>query len=434
MGRINYSFRDKYLLTASGRWDGASVLANGNKWDFFPSFAIAWKMSEESFLQGIDWISEMKPRIGMGTVGNAAVDPYNTAGGLLQVPYVFGSTAANGYIPSNPKAAADDQGSIPNPDLGWEKTQQWNFGVDFGLFNDRVTGSIDYYIANTYDLLMSRSVPYVTGYGSINFNVGKTQNRGIELALSSVNIDQGDFKWTSNVTFTRNRGKIVELYNGKNDDIAKSWFIGEPLQVYYDYKKIGIWQTADAEEMKKFNDNGATYKAGDIRVEDVNEDYKIDQNNDRQILGTNTPQWNGGITNTFNYKNWELSAFVYARWGTMIEGGAVDMQGRYASRKVDYWTPENATNAYPRADFGNGGQPVHYSAMNYQNGSFVKVRYISLGYVFPRNMLEKARISELRLYTQLLNPFLSSKTSFIDPDINSAISSRSLVFGLNASF
>lgn len=434
MGRVNYSFRDKYLLTVSGRWDGASVLANGNKWDFFPSFALAWKMNEESFLQGVDWISELKPRIGMGTVGNAAVDPYNTAGGLLQVPYVFGSTASNGYVPSNPKAAADEQGSIPNPDLGWEKTKQWNFGVDFGLFNDRVTGSIDYYIADTYDLLMSRSTPYVTGYGGINFNVGKTQNRGIEVSLSTINIDQGNFKWASNVTFTRNRGEIIELYNGKFDDIAKAWFIGEPLQVYYDYKKIGIWQTDDAEEMTKFNENGATYKAGDIRVEDVNGDYKIDQNNDRQILGTNNPQWNGGITNTFSYKNWELSAFVYARWGAMIEGGAVDMQGRYSARKVDYWTPENPTNAYPRADYSNGGVPVHYSAMNYQNGSFVKVRYISIAYVFPHSMLEKIHISEVRLYGQLMNPFLHSKTSFIDPDINSGISSRSLVFGLNVSF
>ncbi|MBT1705611.1 SusC/RagA family TonB-linked outer membrane protein [Chryseosolibacter indicus] len=450
MARVNYAFKDRYLLTAAGRYDGASVLAPGNKWDFFPSMAIAWKINEEPFMSGIRWISELKPRIGLGTVGNQSVDPYSTAGGLVQLPYVFGSTPAIGFVPSNPKGAANEQGSIPNPQLGWEKTSQWNFGVDFGFVNNRITGSLDYYIANTYDMILNRTPNSVTGYSNITVNIGETENRGIDLMLSSINIDHGGFRWTTDIIFSRNRGKIVELYGNGVSDINKAWFIGQPLQVYYDYKKIGIWQAADAEEMKKFNDNGAKYAAGDIRVEDVNNDYRIDQNNDRQILGTSNPKWNGGITNTFSYKNIDLSFFIYSRWGQMMEGGAVDMQGRYASRKVDYWTPTNPTNAYPRADFLNGGQPVHYTAMNYIDGSFIKVRYITLGYRFPDAIASRAGMSNLRIYTQVLNPFLYAKVDFFDPDVNfqniqpntsgstntsgSAISSRSLVFGLNATF
>jgi TonB-linked SusC/RagA family outer membrane protein len=444
MARVNYSFKDKYLLTVSGRWDGASVLAPGNKWDFFPSMAIAWKMSEEPFLQNVTWLNELKPRIGLGSTGNSSVRPYTTMGAVLQIPYVFGSTPANGFIPSNPKGAADEQGSIPNPSLSWERTEQWNFGIDFGVLNDRVTGSIDYYIADTYDLIMDKSVNRVTGYGSIVENIGRTQNKGIEVSLTSVNIDQGDFRWTSNITFSRNDQQIVELQEGPFDNVSRRWFIGRPLQVYYDYKKIGIWQLEDADVMAQFNANGATYKPGDIRVEDVNGDFRIDPTNDYQILGSSYPKWNGGITNTFTYKGVELSAFVYARWGNMIEGGAVDMQGRYASRKVDYWTVDNPTNAYPRADYSNGGVPVHYAAMNYQDGSFIKVRYISLGYTLPRTLIQRAGFNHLKIYTQVLNPFLYAKVDFMDPEISfqnnaantsgSAISSRSLVFGLNASF
>lgn len=442
MARVNYAFNDKYLLTASGRWDGASVLADGNKWDFFPSMALAWKINQESFLTSVNWLSELKLRVGIGVVGNQAINPYTVLGGLIQVPTVFGNVPANGYVPSNPKGASNEQGARPNPSLSWEKTKTLNFGLDFGILSDRIYGSVEYYIATTTDLLMNQNLNPVGGYSGLTVNAGKTENRGVEVTLSSVNIQQGNFKWKTDFTVSVNKGKILESYNGKKDDISRGWFIGQPLQVYYDYKKIGIWQTADADEMAKFNANGATYKAGDIRVEDVNGDYKIDQNNDRQILGTSYPKWNGSITNTFSYKGWEFSALVYARWGQMIEGGAADMQGRYASRKVDYWTPTNPTNEYPRADFGNGGVPVHYSAMNYQDGSFIKIRYISLGYTLPQTITSRAHLSNVRVYGQLLNPFLHSKVDFLDPDFvttgtnpsGSAISTRSVVFGLNVTF
>ncbi|WP_224998984.1 TonB-dependent receptor [Cesiribacter sp. SM1] len=444
MGRVNYSFRDKYLLTATGRWDGASVLADGHKWSFFPSLALGWKLDQEEFFQNISVLDEFKLRAGVGTTGNQAVPAYSTQGPLVRLPYIFGSTPASGYVTGNPKGASNEQGSLPNKALGWENTQQWNIGLDFGLFKRRIAGSIDYYVANTTDLLLNKKPLSVTGYSNITTNIGKTQNRGIELALNTINIDGSDFKWYTDITFSRNRSEIVELVNGEEDLPNNGWFIGQPLGVFYDYKKIGIWQQSDADVMAQFNANGATYVAGDIRVEDVNGDFKIDPNEDRQIIGTTVPKWTGGMANTFSYKNLELSAFVYARWGYLVQGGAVDMSGQFASRRIDYWTPNNPTNEYPRANYLNGGQPIHYSSMNYQDGSFVKVRYISLAYVLPQSLIERASMSNFKIYAQLLNPFLYSKTDFLDPDSSyqlgganpsaSSISTRSLVFGLNVSF
>ncbi|AGA77900.1 SusC/RagA family TonB-linked outer membrane protein [Echinicola vietnamensis] len=442
MARFNYSYKDRYLLTLTGRSDGASVLSEGNKWDFFPSFSLGWKIHDEAFMSDVDWVNQLKLRIGMGTVGNQAVAPYNTAGGLVQVPYVFGSDPANGYVTGNPKGSS--QGALPNRNLGWEKTRQWNFGLDFGLWKDRLYGSIEYYNADTYDLLLDKTPNSVTGYSNITVNAGKTRNKGVELTLSSVNIDKSDFSWITDFTFSSNRTEIVELENGAVDDVNNQWFIGKPISVYYDYNKIGIWQQSDADLLAQYSENGSDYEPGDIRVQDVNGDNRIDPNNDRVILGQTAPKWTGGITNTFNYKNFELSAFVYARWGNLVQGGAVDMSGRYASRIIDYWTPTNPTNAYPRADYNNGGQPIHYSAMNYQDGSFVKVRFISLGYTFPQDIIGKWGMSNLKLYTQVQNPFLFSKTDFIDPDSSyqiggsnpsaSSITTRSFVFGLNMTF
>lgn len=438
MARFNYSYANKYLLTVTGRADGASVLSEGNKWDFFPSASLGWKINEENFLKDVSWIGQLKLRAGMGTVGNQTVDAYGTAGGLVSVPYIFGAVPAKGYVTGDPKGT--NTGSIPNPALGWEKTEQLNFGVDFGFFNNRVSGSVDYYVANTYDILLDKSPNSVTGYGNITINAGETRNKGIEVQLSTINVEAKDFRWTSDITFTKNRTEIVSLASGPKDDIANNWFIGQPISVRYDYKKIGIWQTADAAEMAVFNGNGSTYKAGDIRVEDVNNDGRIDANNDRQIIGHTDPDWTAGFINTFNYKNFELSAFVYSRWGQTVDGGAVDMQGQFVHRKVNYWTPTNPSNEYPTANYNNGGQPIHYSAMNYQDGSFVKLRYVSLGYNLPQDIVEKSGMSKLKLYAQIINPYLYSKTSYLDADSSyagggaSSVTTRSFVLGLNVAF
>lgn len=444
MGRVNYSFKDRYLVTASGRWDGSSVLAEGHKWSFFPSFAFAWKIDQEQFFQNVNAVSELKLRVGFGRVGNQAVQPYTTGGPLIRVPGVFGSTAASGYVASNPKGASNEQGRLPNSSLKWENTETLNIAVDFGLFSNRITGSIDLYRSHTRDLLMDKVPLAVTGASSIIKNVGETKGRGIELTLNGAVIDLDNFKWNANITFSRNTNEIVSLANGKQDQPNNLWFIGQPLSVYYDYKKIGIWQTSDQELMDIYNAKGATYKAGDIRVADINNDTIIDPTHDRQIIGSQLPKWTAGIVNTFSYKNFELSAFIFSRWGQTIEGGGADMSGQYASRKLDYWRTDNPTNAYPRADWNNGGVPIHYSTLNYQNGSFVKVRYITLAYTFPRTLFEKVRVSNLKVYAQVQNPFRYAKTKFLDADAyfqnvsttaanNSAssITSRSFVFGLD---
>lgn len=444
MGRVNYALKDKYLLTVSGRWDGSSVLAEGHKWDFFPSLAVAWKIDQEQFFQPVDAVSELKLRVGWGEVGNQAVQPYTTGGPLIRVPGVFGNTAASGYVAANPKGAANEQGRLPNPLLRWESTKTLNVAIDFGLFDNRITGSIDYYQSETSGLLMDKIPLAVTGASSIIKNIGKTENKGIELSLTGAVIDLDNFKWTANVTFSRNSNEIISLANGKQDQPINRWFIGQPINVFYDYKKIGIWQTSDQELIDAYNAKGATYKPGDIRVEDVNNDTIVDPTHDRQIIGNTLPKWTAGIVNTFSYKNFELSAFIFSRWGQTIEGGGADMSGQFASRKLDYWRADNPTNDYPRADWGNGGVPIHYSSLNYQDGSFVKVRYITLAYTLPRTLLDRMHISNLKVYGQVQNPFRYSRTKFLDADAyfqnvsdtapnNSAssITSRSFVFGLD---
>ena len=446
MARANYSYADKYLLTLSGRWDGASQLAEGHKWDFFPSAAIGWRMEQEHFLQDLTWINQLKLRAGVGTTGNAAIEAYGTQGAVAHIFYPFNNTYESGYYASD--YMLRNPPKMANKELGWEKTTQYNFGIDFSVLDSRISGTIDFYKSKTKDLLMDMSIPSLTGYSSTYDNVGKTSNTGIDLSLNTRNIDTPDFKWTTNLTFAANKAKIKELSNGKEDDITNLWFIGEDLNVAYDYKKIGIWQTADADLIAKYNANGNDYEVGEIKVEDLNNDDKIDPDNDRKIIGSYNPDWIAGMINTFTYKQFELSFFIYARWGFLMDGGAADMQGLYQSRDIDYWRADNPTNAYPKADYNNGGQPIHYSAMNYQDGSFIKMRNISLGYNLPKQIMSPLGITEAKIYVQAVNPFMIySKCKFLDGDQtngyikdNSAsfngtsISSRSWVFGISVAF
>ncbi len=433
MARINYSYADKYLLTASARWDGASQLAEGNQWDFFPSVALAWRMDQEGFMDGYGWLDQLKLRLGTGTTGNAAVSAYATQGGLAHIFYPFGSAYESGYYASDYLLSSPP--SMANKQLGWEKTTQTNLGIDFSIHKGMISGAIDFYTSKTKDLLMNMSIPALTGYTTTYANVGRTSNRGLDITLHTRNVSRHEFSWTSDLVFSTNREEIVELSNGKEDDVNNLWFIGEPINVAYDYDKIGIWQQADAEEMEKFNANDHTYKAGDIRVRDVNGDYLIDANEDRVIIGQYTPKWTGGLSNTFSYRNFELTFFIYARWGFIMDGGAADMQGLYQSRDIDYWTADNPTNAYPVADYNNGGQPLYYSSMNYQDGAFIKMRNISLGYKLPGQLSNSYGIANARIYVQAMNPFLIySASNFMDGDLRSSISTKSWVVGLSLSF
>lgn len=452
MARANYSYADKYLLTISGRWDGASQLAEGHKWDFFPSAALGWRMEQEPFMQELTWIDQLKVRAGMGTTGNAAIEAYGTMGAVAHTFYSFHDLYESGYYASD--YMLKDPPKMANKMLGWEKTTQYNLGVDFSILDSRIRGTLDLYRSKTKDLLMDMRILSLTGYTSTYANVGKTSNKGIDFTLSSRNIDTRDFKWNMDLIFAINRAKIEELSNGKEDDITNRWFIGEDLNVAYDYQKIGIWQTEDADLIAKYKANGSEYEPGDVKVKDLNDDDKIDPNNDRKIIGSYNPKWMGGMTNTFTYKQFELSFFIYARWGFLMDGGAVDMQGLYQSRDIDYWRTDNPTNDYPKADYNNGGQPVHYSAMNYQDGSFIKMRNISLGYHLPKHLASGFGIADARIFMQAINPFMIySKCKFMDGDLangyvknedtkkedmtsfnGTSISSKSWVFGLSVTF
>jgi len=430
MGRINYGLKEKYLLTLTGRLDGSSRLAVGNKYSFFPSIALGWNISSENFMSSVAFVDKLKLRVSYGNTGNQAIRPYQTLGSLSRTTYAFGTSGAFGYRPNE----------IPNPNLKWEKSGTANIGLDFTLFSNRIYGSFELYRTNTKDLLLSRQLPITGGFASITENIGATRNRGLELNVSTVNIRNKDFKWTTDFNVFANKEEIVELYNGKSDDVGNAWFIGKPLTVYYDYEKIGIWQTSD-------KDLAATFfqKPGEIRVKDQNGDGKI-TSTDRIILGSDVPDWSGGITNRFEYKGFDLNVFIYARIGAMIRSRFHDnnnlLFGRYNNLNINYWTPNNPTNDFPRPN-QNQEFPIYGSTLSYFDGSFVKVRNISLGYNFTTAIAEKMKMKSLRVYMNVQQPFIfatyRSKYKGIDPEGNRELNGDTpatslFTFGVNAKF
>lgn len=430
MGRVNYGYKGKYLFTGSVRYDGSSRLAEGHKWVAFPSVALAWRVSEEAFMKKQQVISNFKLRAGWGKTGNSAIDPYMTKGGLSLSKYVWdnGEKEVLGYAPS----------IMANSELTWETTKQWNIGLDFGLFNNRLSGTVDLYMQHTSNLLLERQIPVVSGFGSVLSNVGETKNKGIEISLSSVNINTKAFQWTTDVMFYANKESIESLYNGKVDDIGNKWFIGQPINVYYEYEKIGIWQNTpeDLAEMKLFNDNGASFKPGDIKIWD-NGDKKITEA-DRKILGSTSPKFIASMVNNINYKGFDFSIFLYASVGSMLNND-IEYQnkpGRANSIVIDYWTPSNPTNAFPRPSVDNAA-PAYVKSLQYEKADFLRIRNITLGYTLPDKILKKLNARKIRVYFSANNPCIFTGFSGIDPEGARGYTSPSFstwMGGLNLSF
>ena len=331
---------------------------------------------------------------------------------------------------------------MANPKLGWERTTQYNLGLDYGFLNGRINGNIDVYKTKTNDLLMAMSIPSLTGYTSTYANVGKTEGWGIDLQINTVNVKTNDFTWTTSLTWSKDKSKITELANGNKENIGSAWFVGKEIGVFYDWVYDGIWKTSEATEAAKYG-----RQPGQIKVKDLNKDGKIDANNDKKIVGSIRPAWSGGMTNTFNYKNLELSFFIYTRWGSTFKGGAVTLDGRYMQRKVDYWVAGTNENAkyYSPGSTKSESADTYNSAMNYQDGSFIKVRNINLGYNFSQKQLKSIGFSSLKVYAQCMNPFMIyKKCDFLDTDLSSydnntvttgsATTTRGLVFGVNVGF
>lgn len=440
MIRVNYGFMDKYLLTASMRWDGASQLAPGHKWASFPSAALAWRIDQEDFMKDLSWLSQLKLRVGFGVTGNAAIAAYATKGAITGLYYNWGQTDSSlGYVPSDP--SAKNPAKMANADLGWERTTQYNLGIDYGFFNNRLSGSIDAYKTKTDDLLLAMSIPSLTGYTSTFANVGKTSGWGIDLQVNAVPIQVKDFTWNTTLTWSMDRSQIDELSNGRTEDVNNRWFVGEEIGVYYDYVYDGIWKTSEAEEAAKYG-----RKPGQIKVKDLDKSGDIDASNDRQIVGYVRPRWTGGWNNTFTYKNFELSCFILSRWGFDVPQGALTLDGRYMQRKVDYFIAGTNEDAPYYAPGSNGETADTYSSsMNYQDGSFIKVRNISLGYNFTPQQLKKVGIGSLKLYVQAMNPFTIYKAcDWLDTDLmnydnnkrtfGAPTTLKSFVFGINIGF
>ncbi len=406
MARVNYSYEDKYSFTATVRRDGASVLAPGHQYLTYPAAAVAWNIMNENWMKSVNSIDLLKLRVSYGVTGNQGSAPYQTLGALSSNYYNFGTSTAG-------QSAAYVVNQLANPNLTWQHTGEFNMGVDFGILRDRITGNIDVYNQNTSSIIVNNILPGSNGATSQISNLGKTNDKGLEISISSINIQsKNGFTWSTDFNIAFDRNKVTSLPNGDLSDIPDGWFVGFPSTVIYDYKKIGIWQTGDPGLTAQ---TSPVQVPGQIKVADVNGDGKITPA-DEQIIGNFQPQYTAGLTNRFSYKRFDLSVVMYARMGMDVVvpylgadvgtgGYSFFEQGRNNQLKVNYWTPTNPTNAFPKPD-GSASAPLYGSTLEYVDGSFIKVRSINFGYTFEPRLLNRIGISSLRIYLTAENPFI----------------------------
>ena len=441
MLRVNYNYDNRYMLTLTGRTDGYSAFGTNNKYAFFPSAAVAWNISSEEFMEGLrdNWLDMLKLRLSYGSNGNQAINPYQTLDRLSMAKYIWGDggTSANGTFLGF--------SSVGNPNLKWETTKSFNLGVDFSFFNNRLSGTIETYVANTYDLLMSRTVPVMNGFQSIMDNIGQTRNKGVEINLKSVNIQKKDFVWSTNLNFFLNRDEIVELRGDGKDDITNKWFIGKPLQVIYDYNVVGIWQKDEsaynAEKDGYYNAEGEEIqkgaKPGSAKLEDVDGDGVISAK-DKKVIGSKTPSFLLSMGNQFQYKNFSFSFLLNGTFGQWKERHDLNME-RWGAiwnhlSGINYWTPENGSNEATSLVYSPYDKHSFYQKVNY-----VTVKNITLGY-----NLEKKWVNKIGLEGVNVNISVNNLCSFsnvenatnLDADnmYYSYPTNRSYMFGLNVTF
>jgi len=412
MGRLYYSYAGRYMITASFRTDWSSRLSSGHKAHPYPALALAWNIANENFMKNATWMDMLKLRLGYGQTSNQAIPPYSTLGSMSQNKYNFGTQYVYGYYPSK----------LGNKNVGWEYTIAYNVGLDWSLCKSRLSGSFDAYIQKTNDLLVAQALPPSSGVGgTVMVNVGDTENKGFEAAIHSQNFvakKESDFYWNTDFNIAINRNKLVSINTGVKQDVGNGWFVGYPIDVIYDYKKLGIWQTNEADEAAKYG-----FVPGDIKVEDYNGDGKID-GSDRYVTNTFEPDFVFGFNNTFGYKNFDLSVITYGQSGgtlvsTLYQGQSYlnRLDGRRNQIKVDYWRTDNPTNAYPRIN--SGMVPTYNYTLGYFGASYWKIKTITLGYTIPASVVKSIRLSELRVYATcnnvatLFSPYM--KAGGIDP-------------------
>ena len=429
MGRVNYTYDEKYLFTFTGRGDGASQLAEGHKWAFFPSGAFAWRMVDENFIKAANVFSDLKLRVSYGEVGNSNVSPYSTQAAILNTIYSYDQSLGNGFAPGN----------LGNKELKWERSQELNLGLNMGFFNNRITAAVEVYNKKTKDLILQENLPTSTGFNSVYANVGKISNKGIELLINTRNIVTKDWTWSTSFNFSKNKNRIDALANGVPAILGNALFVGKSVKSYYDYKFDGIWQIKDSIR-------AATFKQlpGQVKVVDTNKDGVISSatgKDDRQVLGTQLPNYIMGMTNQVSYKNFDFSFKMYYRNGTLYNnnlfaGTMADYTNTgYNHIVLDYWTRTNPINTM----YGVGISQPYRSARNYEDASFLRISDITVGYTMPKTVLDQLHMDRFRVYFQIINPFVFTKYHGMDPEYNSStyiddVPNATYTLGLNLSF
>lgn len=410
-GRVNYSLADKYLLTVTLRADGSSRFAKGHKWGYFPSGGLAWRINQEDFLKDVNFLDNLKLRTSYGIVGNQEISSYQSmaqvdATSSRYTDYVFGGTLANGSRTS----------ILAQPDLTWEKSRQFDLGLDFAFFKNRLSGFIDGYYKYTYDLLYNVPLPLESGYRTALVNVGAMKNRGIELTLNSVNIDTKDFTWQTSLNYSFNKNEIDKLYN----DLERvgNYFVGQSINVIYTKRFGGIWQSDEAEIAKIYN-----AEPGDYKIIDRNRNNIIDDD-DRDFVGQTTPQFFGSFSNTFKSHGFDLTIFLTYAGGHKIYNpfAYLDSYSPSANMSPDYyhnyWTPERPSNKYPR--LGSTNSQLYETDGMYQKGDYIRLKNLELGYTLPRNIANKVYASNIRVYASVQNLVTFTKYTGFDVETSNA--------------
>jgi len=470
MGRVMYSYDNKYMISAAFRADASSRLAPGHKWHTYPAVSAGWNIAREGFMENAKWIDNLKLRVGYGETSNQAINPYSTLGGLGIRNYNFGSTYKAGYYVN----------SLPNPELGWEYSKTWNFGLDFSFFNGRLSGSFEYYIQKTNDILLNVKLPDTSGVSGFTGNIGNTENKGWEFSLNGIIIDnKNGWNWEAGINLYQNRNKLTKLATNDPDgrDEGNRWFVGYPIDVIYDYEYVGLWQAGDPYMdilepggnvgMIKVKYRGDASK-GDFKEDGVTPSRSIGAA-DRQIISME-PDLVGGFNTTVGYKGFDLTVIgAFQVGGKLISAihssnGYLNMlSGRRGQLDVDYWTEENTGAKYPKpGGIMSSDNPKYGSTLGYFNAGYLKFRAITLGYNFENlKAIKNIGISRLRLYATVQNPFVLfspfNNESGLDPETNSwsnentavgydfgshkmpivgynTPSTRNFIFGLNVTF
>lgn len=451
LGRVQYNFADKYYFSGAVRADGSSRFGENNKWGYFPSASIGWRVSGEPFMEGIDFLSNLKLRASYGVTGNFQIPNYGSIGLLSFDDYVLGGSNINSGLAPN---------TASNPNLSWERTNSVDIGLDLGLFNDAIYLELDYYVANTTDLLLNVPVPMTSGFTTELRNIGEVENRGIEASLT-LQDRIGDFGWSINANIASNKNEVISLAEGVPQILTSGgtgvtlWITtpGEPIGSYYNPVYDGVFNNQAEIEAVPSVPNA---RPGDFRFLDVNGDGKIDFATDRVIQGSYFPDYTYGATLNLTYKGFDLSAAMQGAQGQKImnlmrryiyniEGNMNLMRGALTRWISEDQPGDGQTNRANRLATGSNGQTSNW---HLEDGSFTRIRNITLGYTLPNTWLQRAKISNLRLYMAVQNPFTFTDYLGYNPEVNSRPDSalnpgedygtyplaRTYTFGLNLSF